>query len=180
MKAQPRLRKDGQPSRSGAHFRDSNFQKRMRQRVSREACARNGRKGFQATRNRYGLRFVVEQVVSWRRQNPTDIEKTVMGWLDEFQLLYDKDVLIADGDAGGVYADLVLRDTKFIIEVDGACWHRNDALHGEDREGRDRYKDAVFKSKGYRVLRLKEVDIKSGCAKELLDCAVHRHILGFK
>ena len=99
MKAQPRLRKDGQPSRSGAHFRDSNFQKRMRQRVSREACARNGRKGFQATRNRYGLRFVVEQVVSWRRQNPTDIEKTVMGWLDEFQLLYDKDVLIADNDS---------------------------------------------------------------------------------
>ena len=172
-KKHPRLRKDGQPSQSGAHFKDPAFQRRMRARVSSASCAANGRKGYQATRNKYGPAFTSRVLAEYRRTFPSQLVRKVCTWLDEFQVDFALEVEISH-----YFADIVVTYINLVIEVDGAIWHTQHALHGEDRVARDAKKDRLFMRHGYAVLHLSEADIKNGSAKDKLDRALHQCLLG--
>ena len=167
------VRKDGSPSNRGAHFRDPEFQREMRSRVSSESCSANGKKGFLATAAKYGRDFAVRMAAAWRRsRNPTNLEGRVEAWLDEFEVPYERDAQI-----GAYFADYLLRDLNLVVEVDGHTWHTNHPLHGQDREAHDKRKNRVLRRHGYRVLRLDEASIRNGSAKEELDRAITRLIL---
>lgn len=167
------LRKDGQPSQSGAHFRNSELQRELRSRVSSESCSANGKKGFLATAAKYGRDFAVRMAAAWRRsREPTDLESKVEAWLDEFQVHYERDAPV-----GGYFADYLLRDFNLIVEVDGYVWHTNHCLHGQDRVSHDRRKDKALTRCGYNVLRLPEHAIRNGSAEDDLDRAITRQLL---
>ena len=176
QKRQP-IRSDGQPSRRGENFRSSTVQKELRARVSRESCAANGRKGWQATVARHGRLFAGQILAKWRRDHPTKLERAVMAWLDEFQVTYQREVQIGD-DESVAFADFVLVDLNLIIEVDGKLWHSKDPLHGQDRPKRDAQKARLFRRHGFKVLRLSEKAIQSGKAQERIDVAIQRQMFG--
>lgn len=170
---QNQLRKDGQPSRRGAHFRDPELQRELRSRVSSESCSANGKKGFLATAAKYGRDFAVRMAAAWRRsREPTDLESQVEAWLDEFQVRYERDAPV-----GGYFADYLLRDFSLVVEVDGHVWHTNHRLHGQDRVSHDKRKDKVLRRQGYTVLRLPESAIRDGSAKDDLDRAITRQLV---
>lgn len=126
-----------------------------------------GRQGWAATVARYGADWASKQLADWRRANPNEYELKVMGWLDTFQLVYTHETLVGD-----VWADFKLADLPAVIEVDGTVWHTNDALHGQDRVGRDAYKNQVYARHHLAVIRLNTDDIKSGAALAQLDLAL--------
>ena len=173
----PPTRRDGQPSRRGENFRSSTVQKELRGRVSHESCVANGKKGWQATVARYGRLFASQVLAKWRRDHPSQLERTVIAWLDDFQVTYQREVQIGD-DRSVAFADFVLVDLDLIIEVDGERWHTRDPLHGEDRPRRDAQKARLFRRYGYKVLRLSEKAIRSGKAHDMLDVAIHRQMFG--
>ena len=164
------LRKDGQPSQRGAHFRSSDLQRELRSRVSSEASSANGKKGWLATAAKYGADFAAQTLARWRREHPSKLERQVSVWLDEFQVTYEREVQI--GKRLILFADFLLADIKLVIEVDGQRWH------GQDHKARDVRKTRCFQRNGYVVLRLSEKAIQSGAAKEQLDVAIHRRMFG--
>lgn len=134
---------------------------------TREQKQRAGRQGWAVTAARYGNDWAAKQLADWRRANPNEYELKVMGWLDTFQLVYTHESLVGD-----VYADFVLVDLPAVIEVDCPIWHTNDALHGQDRAGRDVYKNQCYARHHLAVIRLNTDDIKSGAALAQLDLAL--------
>lgn len=171
------LRRDGQPSRRGENFRSSIVQKELRARVRHESCVANGKKGWQTTVARYGRLFASQVLARWRREHPTNLERQVISWLDEFQVTYTREVQIGD-EGNFAFADFVLSDIGLIIEVDGERWHTRNNLHGEDRPKRDAQKARLFRRHGYALLRLSERSITTGKAKDRLDLAIHRRMFG--
>lgn len=134
---------------------------------TREQKQRAGRVGWAVTAARYGADWAAKQAADWRRANPNEYELKVMGWLDQFQLSYTHETLVGD-----VWADFKLADLPAVVEVDGTVWHTNSALHGQDRAGRDVYKNQVYARHHLAVIRLNTDDIKNGAALAQLDRAL--------
>jgi very-short-patch-repair endonuclease len=148
-------------------------QRMARSKVRPESNRANGAKGWAASVAKYGVSWASKQLAAYRRANPSSIMISVMDWLTEFCVSYDVEVQIGTPH-GAVYADLVVPDFGLIIEVDSTTFHASHhQLHGEDRAAKDAYKDQVFAQRGWLVLRLSEVDIKSGAAKDTIDLALH-------
>jgi very-short-patch-repair endonuclease len=70
----------------------------------------------------------------------------------------------------GWWVDILSGNT--IIEVDGAAWHTNHPLHGEDRAGRDALRDMALIAAGYRVIHLSEAAIRDGSALATLEASL--------
>jgi very-short-patch-repair endonuclease len=146
---------------------DPERQRQVRAKVRPESNAANGRRGWEATKAKHGASFAAATAASWRRANPNKPTRQVMAWLDEFCVAFE-----LEREIGGCYADVACPDWHLVIEIDGARWHGITPF-GEDRRGRDRYKDDTYRVHGWRILRLTEADIKSRAAFDQLDLALH-------
>lgn len=136
-------------SRRGAHFTPEHQRKAQACR-SYESLAQAGRKGYEALVMRHGVEIVQQNAAKWRQAHPNRHERQVMEWLEDHGIEYRRDAMVA----GVRYCDFVLSNRRIIIEVDGPIWHTNNALHGEDREGRDQRQDALLTDAGWRVIRI--------------------------
>lgn len=136
-------------SRRGAHFTPEH-QRRAQACRSYESLAQAGRKGYDALVMRHGVEYVQQNAANWRRKHPNRYERQVMEWLEGRGISYQRDVMIENVR----YCDFVLTYHGIIVEVDGPIWHTNNALHGEDREGRDRRQDKILTDAGWRVIRI--------------------------
>lgn len=157
--SQAQLEQRRAAGRARAKAFDSDYQKAARAHQSYESLAARGRKAFQALVARHGRDGALEHLAQYRREHPTDIERSVATWLDEHQVAYQREVLVA-----GVWVDFLIDDGTTVIEVDGLKWHTNDPLHGEDRAGRDTLHEMALAANGYRLIRLTEADIHDGSA----------------
>lgn len=155
-----------QPKKHGWNLRilnaDPERQRAVRANVSSESLAENGRRGYAATKARFGGKWAIEALARHRRTNPSRIVRAVMAWLDEFCVGYELERRIGD-----TFADIACDGFGLIVEVDSDRYHQ--AAHRSN----DSYKDDLYRRQGWRVLRLTEGDIKSGAAKHALDHALH-------
>ena len=135
------------------------YQRQARAHLSREALARGGRRTFQLMVSRYGRAHALDHLANYRREHPSDIERRVMDWLDQHSIAYQREANVA-----GVYVDFLLDDSTTVLECDGAIWHANDPLHGEDRASRDTLHEMALTANGYRLIRLPEAAILDGSA----------------
>lgn len=138
-------------------------QQAARSNVKRESLQAAGSNGFQALYAK-DPQAAAKKFADWRRTNPSDITRIVLGWLEQ---PYELEVCI-----GGYYADIVVLG-KLIIRVNGTIWHTNNPLHGRDVEARDAAELDRYLSLGYTVLTLWEDAIKSGSAKSQLQEALY-------
>jgi len=136
-------------NRRGQHFTPEH-QRRAQAARSYESLAQAGRKGYEALVMRHGVEFVQQNAAKWRRKHPNRYERAVMEWLEDHGIDYQRDVMIE----GVRYCDFVLTYRGIIIEVDGPIWHTNNALHGEDREGRDKRQDKILTDAGWKIIRI--------------------------
>lgn len=95
-------------------------------------------------------------------QSPTSIERTVHTVLAAVGINYQTQVRM-----GRYTADIVIPSRRLVIECDGTYWHAR--LGAKER---DEKKDAALHKLGYRVLRLKEQEIKRGMFEPLLKAVV--------
>lgn len=88
----------------------------------------------------------------YRNKIPTDIEKIVMSWLDDFGFSYEHNYQI-----GHYFVDLYVIARNIIFECDGEYWH---SVPG--RAAADKRIDSFLRNRGYCVIRLSELEIRSG------------------
>lgn len=154
------------PTRRGWNLRilnaDPERQRAVRANVRPESLAASGRKGYAATRSRFGSKWAIEVLANHRRAHPSKIVRLVIAWLNEFCVAFDLEHRIGD-----TFADICCADFSLIIEVD------SNRYHGPAQTANDRRKTDLYRSRGYRILRLAEDDIKTGAAKDQLDAALH-------
>lgn len=140
------------------------YQRAAQKARTRESLSAAGRKGYLAVVQQYGAEYATDRSADWRRKHPTELERIVMGWVDELGEAYSPEHKLAPR----LYVDLFLERRGLAIECDGNGWHSNSGPHHEDREARDRTKDQRIRALGHRVLRLAEADIRSGAARRQL------------
>lgn len=104
------------------------------------------------------LRHTEPGRVAARLANPSSIEIAITKVLESIGVAY-----ISQHPIGPYIADLFLPDLNMVIECDGSYWH---GLPG--RVEKDRARDAWMVSRGFKVVRLSEPDIRSGKAGEQL------------
>lgn len=141
-------------------FHNSEFQRTQRAKVKSESLSASGKAGYQALVKKGKGKLASRKAAEWRLAHPSNLEQTVIDWLDELKISYRREVEI-----NGFYADFVCRN--FAIEVMGAQWHEKYELRPEQKE-RDSKKYQALTKAGYTVIILPERDIKSGEAKETL------------
>lgn len=90
--------------------------------------------------------------------NPSSIEETVASVLTALGIKHQRQVYI-----GRCLVDFYIRTKRLVIECDGSYWH---SLPG--RQESDASRDAWLISRGFRVLRLPEDEIRSGAAIDKL------------
>lgn len=155
---------------SGAHFKNSNFQRLMRARVKRESLVASGKKGYAAAVAKHGLAKVTEKLVEWRKANASGIEQIVETWLKDLGVdKYEREHATAD--------ELFYLDFYFevegqlcAVECDGTGFHKRTEWLGEGdgRAERDERKARYCSEHHIALLRLSEQDIRSGAALEQL------------
>lgn len=145
----------------------SESQRAARARVSAASNQANGRRGYQACVERYGEHFAARRLAAHRKQCLTPLERKVLKWLDAQWIHPAVEVEIVPGK---IYADIVIdqHPRKLVVECDGAIWHRDDPLHGENRVARDQERDEILKALGYEVIHLPQADIDSGAFEQNL------------
>lgn len=114
-----------------------------------------GKKGYAATKAKYGERFALRWWREWRMENPTCLERTVAGWLDELGVDYEREYWFETGD--GVFLLDFLVNCTFAVEVHGAYWH--DMASGMKRDAR---KAEALDYAEFTLLTLSEDDVTSG------------------
>lgn len=134
--------------------------KAARAKVSSESSSKNGKKGYQALVKQGKEKLAGRKAAEWRMNHPSNLERMVIGWLDEMKINYRREVSI-----DRYYADFVI--DNLVIEVNGAQWHEKEELR-EGQKNRDQNKYRTFISLGYTVIIFPENEIKSGTAKEKL------------
>lgn len=152
---------------SAAQFRDPEFQKKMRARVKKTSLSRAGRAGYDAVVEKYGVAQVAEWAAKHRRQHPSGLESVVAGWLNSLGVGFVSEQLLMLG-SDYIFPDFYIENRRLIVEADGEVWHTNSELHGEDREQRQRERDAKINVAGLRIIHLKEAEIKDGTGFERL------------
>ncbi len=94
-----------------------------------------------------------------RKPHPSPIELIVRNFLDKLNVRHRNNIWF-----GRKEADIVIDKCKLIIECDG--WtHRT----MEKVKTNDKFKDKLFKKLGYKVLRLRGIEIRDGSFKENLE-----------
>lgn len=118
-----------------------------------------GKKGYRATKERYGEGFVIKKLQEYRIKNPSSLEMKVVMILDElgfvyvrefrvFNYLIDFRVELNNGDC-------------FYFDVDG------DYVHSK-QEAYDCMRHQNLKKQGFEVHRIKESDIHIDYFRNLL------------
>lgn len=87
-----------------------------------------------------------------RTKKPTSIEIIVATLLGSLEIEYE-----AQKRIGRYHVDFFVESKQLVIECDGTYWHGIESV-----KERDIRKNAFLLEKGYKVLRLPEVDIKKG------------------
>lgn len=148
----------------------SKYQKHARSKVSSQSCAINGAKGYAALVAAGKGDLASTIAADYRFRNPSNLEWTVMDWLDELVVGFDRSSRFQREVQIGTYWVDFLLNSRYVIEVYGDAWHVNGhfqvngvAIKG-DVESKDRAKCEYLESHGYDVTVLKEADIKSGAA----------------
>lgn len=93
----------------------------------------------------------------------TKYEKLLNGWLNNWKLRHSNQIII-----GYYIADIVLRDYKLVIELDGSQ-HEMNKLYDENR-------DKYIKSHGFSILRIQNIEMND---KELIKKRIFDAINGF-
>jgi very-short-patch-repair endonuclease len=91
-------------------------------------------------------------------QIPTSIEKIVYQYLEEKNIIFERQKSIAF-----YLLDVYIPSLNLVIEADGEYWHSL-----PDRIRLDKAKDGYLKNRGYKLIRLPESKILSGEFKKLL------------
>jgi very-short-patch-repair endonuclease len=91
------------------------------------------------------------------------LEKQTATLLRQMGLRYRSQYRPGEGIAP---VDFYLRDLKTVIEVDGDYWHS--PLHFPDRPLRDAEKVKRLEARGFKVVRLKESEMKNGSATKII------------
>lgn len=97
----------------------------------------------------------------WRASqvaNPSSIEDVVARLLDALNIRYKRQAFI-----GRCLVDFFLLEKRLVIECDGTYWH---SLPG--RQESDQRRDSWLQSKGFKVIRLTEREIRDGDANTRL------------
>lgn len=97
-----------------------------------------------------------------RMAKPTTIERAVALVLDALDIAYRSEHRI-----GSYIVDFLITDRMLVIECDGSYWHAKPNV----RE-RDIVRDRWLEEQGYRVIRLRESDIRSGAATAQIKAVV--------
>lgn len=89
----------------------------------------------------------------WKRvkDHLNPLELSVAKTLNSLNIKYEPQKII-----GFYLVDFYIDDLNLIIEVDGSFWHDK-----PERKQRDKRRDAWLRSKGYKVIRLTELAIKT-------------------
>jgi len=102
---------------------------------------------------------------AWSAQNmsrkETTIEAAIRSLLDDMGVTY-----IQECPIDFYTCDFMIESSRLVIECDGTYWHSIDKVFRRDKK-----KDKLLTSKGYRVLRLPESRIKSDlewCRQEII------------
>ncbi len=133
------------------------FQREARSHVKTESLQASGKAGYAALVAKKGRLYAGRKAADYRRSNPSDLERIVIGWLDEIIGLYSREMEIDE-----FFVDFAYRN--FCIEVHGSQWHEKLELR-QDQPLRDKRKYKTLTSLGYTVVILPEKDIRSGEAK---------------
>ena len=106
-------------------------------------------------------RRVMPGAIASRKSNPSGIERTVASLLDGLGIQY-----MPQHPVGHRYVvDFFVPSHMLVIECDGSYWHR-------DSVEKDANRDAWLVTRGYRILRLPETEIRSGDAVPRLVAAL--------
>ncbi|MHB8624569.1 MAG: hypothetical protein ACYDBJ_20810 [Aggregatilineales bacterium] len=87
-----------------------------------------GRKGYAATRAKYGTRYALERVAAYQLAHPSKPEQTVRGWLDERCIHFSQQYIFCK-DCANFIIDFVI-DNQIALEVNGY-------RHQRHRQARD-------------------------------------------
>jgi len=104
----------------------------------------------------------IKKIFSYRKMNKT--EKIVADLLDQQKIPYEFQFFITDNSICKSY-DFKLKDRPVIIEVDGDFWHGGPGskTYWKDVDKvklNDVLKESIAKTKGYKLLRFWESDLK--------------------
>lgn len=134
-----------------------------------------GKARFQQLVKKLGLdkakEFVADKGAKYRQEHPSSLEKVARNWFEE---LGESGNIVLDAKIPGAgYVDILHKPTNTAFEVDGAIWHTNHKLHGEDRVARDAIKEQKLAEAGYRVVRLGEQEMLDGSARQKIVDALY-------
>lgn len=137
------------------------FQVEARSHVKVESLQASGKAGYAALVARKGRLFAGRKAADYRREHPSDLERIVIGWLDEIiGTVYSREYEVDEFFIDFAYSNLC-------IEVHGSQWHEKLELR-TDQPARDKRKYKTLTSLGYTVVILPEKDVRSGEAKKTL------------
>lgn len=143
----------------GKHFTPEH-QRAARSKVKRESLVASGKKGWKATYAKNPEK-AGRILADWRAANPSTPESIVDAWLAELGHVPDKEVPLH-----GLYLDRVIGQVA--IEVDGAGLHNANAPDADVRLANDRRKESLCYALGLTLIRLPEVEVKNGSARQTL------------
>lgn len=127
-------------------------------------CKAIAAKGYAATVAKYGEKFAVMHQRDYRLAHPSNLERMVAGWLDEWRVSYQREVVFEIGSVCFLI-DFVI-DGRIAIEVQGE-W-----AHSWHQQRDERKLDHLINDSDYTPLVLAEVDIQNGSAKAQLACII--------
>lgn len=162
--AKERKREGGRiGGKKGGRTRAKQFTSEYQAETARKLPLEVRQRAYRTLVERYGKHFASKIIARARRDKPSNLEKIVMSWLDEMSVTYKREWAI-EVDEHLFFVDfLICNGHKGVVEVDGAYWHR-----GEDRQARDRQRDADLHVLGYEILRLPEAAILDGSGRNTL------------
>jgi G:T-mismatch repair DNA endonuclease (very short patch repair protein) len=124
-----------------------------------------GKKGYAATKAKYGEFYALRHWREWRIENPTCLERRVARWLDELGVFYEREYWFDSGN--GIFLLDFLVNSSLAIEVNGAYWHETPSAIERDERKAD-----ALRYHGFEVLALTEEAVTSGDAYALIQAAL--------
>lgn len=141
----------------------SAYQKHIRSKVSSQACALNGAKGYKAMVDAGKGDIASQKAAEWRFDHPSDLERIIISHLMLLECPVGK--TNREVKIGRYYTDF--KYGQIVIEVNDDTWHTND-FHGDDRVSHDQGKYAYLRAQGYTTIILSEQVTRSGQAFKVL------------
>jgi very-short-patch-repair endonuclease len=138
------------------------YQRATRAAAPYEVNAARGRKTWLRLVERHGVEGAMQRLVKRRLANPSSLERVIIAFLDEREITYQREAYIA-----GQWVDFLIGD--LVVQVDSGRWHTIHFMTGADQAGRDVIQDMCLTAQGYRILRITDVQIKSGAYRAILD-----------